>query len=106
MCIFWLSGALILALVHSVCACILAYYYFYITYKEEHMDVRTVLATYVHPAPYVHILAVGCTDFSTCAPGVCVHSSLLLLLYLITYKEEHMDVRIVLATYVHGGCTM
>ena len=26
----------------------------------------------VHPAPCVHILAAGCTDFSTCAPGVCM----------------------------------
>ena len=24
-----------------------------------------------HPAPCVHILAAGCTDFETCALGVC-----------------------------------
>ena len=26
----------------------------------------------VHPAPCVHILAAGCIDFSTCAPGGCM----------------------------------
>ena len=26
----------------------------------------------VHPAPCVHILAVRCMDFETCAPGVCM----------------------------------
>ena len=26
----------------------------------------------VHPAPCVHILTAGCTDVSTCAPGVCM----------------------------------
>ena len=25
----------------------------------------------MHPAPCVHILAAGCMDFKTCAPGVC-----------------------------------
>ena len=26
----------------------------------------------VHPAPCVHMLAAGCTGFSTCAPGMCM----------------------------------
>ena len=25
----------------------------------------------VHPEPFVHTLTAGCTDVSTCAPGVC-----------------------------------
>ena len=41
----------------------------------------------VHPAPCVHILAAGWTDFSTCAPGVHMLYNILLPLY----KEEHMD---------------
>ena len=41
----------------------------------------------MRPALCVHILAAGCTDSSTCAPGVYMLSNILLPLY----KEEHMD---------------
>ena len=38
----------------------------------------------LHPAPCVHILAAGCIDFETCAPGVCMVFPNFKLVYIVS----------------------
>ena len=55
------------------------YYYLRWNSKERETNSEKTLITKcsklrVHPAPCVHILAAGCTDVGTCAPGMCMFS--------------------------------